>query len=258
MNAREIGTDELAGSAFRISHLPVVDAADNYFGESDVFADLPRSYGQSIVFAMARDPETLFVYWDIDWPQVFAAAAPANRKVYLRLQDDAGAEVNLIAVEPMSRNCEVAVQPGSSYCVDLGYFDQIQAWRSVGVSGLVQTPTNKMGALSPGDYALVPFHITFQRLTELFRATRVDEGSLIQSLTRLQEKSLHPEEYGALAPEEREVYRAMKASVSERTYAPRFPMNRADEVRLQKKLESVLGFGARPSSGSLGGSSRAI
>jgi hypothetical protein len=113
-----------------------------------------------------------------------------------------------------------------------------------------------MGALSPGDFALVPFHITFQRLTELFRATRIDEGSLVQSLTHLQEKSLHPEQYGSLAPEEREVYRAMKASVSERTYTPRVLMNRGDEMRLQKKLESVLGFGARPSSGSLGGSSK--
>jgi uncharacterized protein DUF4912 len=258
MNAGETGAVEPTDSTFRISRSPVVNFGDNYSAETEFFGDLPRSYGQSIVFAMARDPETLFVYWDIDWPQVFAGAPPANRKVYLRLQDDAGAEVNLTAVEPMSRNCEVGVEPGSSYRVDLGYFDQTQAWSSVGVSGLVQTPTNKMGALSPGDFALVPFHITFQRLTELFRATRIDEGSLIQSLTRLQEKSLHPEEYGALAPEEREVYRAMKASVFGRSYSPRFPLNLADEMRLQKKLESVLGFGARPSSSSLGGSSRSV
>jgi hypothetical protein len=258
MNAREEGTLEPASSSFRISPAPVVDSKKERGGETEVFPDLPRSYGQSIVFAMARDPNTIFVYWDIDWPQVFAANAPANRKVYLRLRDDAGAEVDFIAVEPMSRNCEVNVGPGSSYRVELGYFDQTQTWRSAGASEIVKTPADKMGALAAGDFALVPFHITFQRLTELFRATRIDEGSLVQSLTRLQEKSLHPEEYGALAPEEREVYRAMKASVSERTYLPRLPLNRGDEMRLQKKLESVLGFGARPSSGSLGGSSRSV
>jgi len=257
MDAREFGTVEPTDSTFRISRSPVVDSEENHIGETQFFADLPGSYGQSIVFAMARDPETLFVYWDIDWPQVFAVAAPANRKVYLRLQDEAGAEVNLTAVEPMSRNCEVGVKPGNSYRVDLGYFDQTQAWRSVGSSQSVQTPPDKMGALSPGDYALVPFHITFQRLTELFRATHVNEGSLVQSLTRLQQKSLYPEEFGSLAPEEREVYRAMKASVSQRTYLARVPADQAEEMRLQKKLESVLGFGARPSSNSLGGSSRA-
>ena len=257
MNAREENAIERAGSSFRISSTPMVDdLKENRAVETEVFADLPRSYGQSIVFAMARDPETLFVYWDIDWPQAFAAAAPANRKVYLRLKDDAGAEVDLIPVEPMSRNCEIGVGSGNSYRVDLGYFDQTQTWRSVGTSELVETPADKIGELSPGDFALVPFHITFQRLTELFRATRVDEGSLVQSLTRLQEKSVHPEEYGLLAPEEREVYRAMKASVSERTHLPRVPTNPADEMRLQKKLEGILGFGARPSSSSLGGSSR--
>jgi hypothetical protein len=256
MNAREESTVGTTDSSFRISSSPVVDSEEDRPGETEVFADLPRSYGQSTVFAMARDPKTLFVYWDIDWPQVFAAAAPADRKVYLRVQDDAQPAVSETAVEPMSRNCEVTVEPGGSYRVEIGYFDRNQAWRCVAASELAQTPTDKMGALSPGDFALVPFHITFQRLTELFRATRIDEGSLIQSLSRLQEKSLHPEEYGALAPEEREVYRAMKASVSERTYLPRVPMDRVDEMRLQKKLESVLGFGARPSSGSLGGSSR--
>jgi hypothetical protein len=256
MNAREESTVETTDSSFRISSSPVVDSEENRGDEAEVFGDLPRSYGQSIVFAMARDPRTLFVYWDIDWPRVFAAAAPADRKVSLRLRDEDGAEINLIAIEPMSKNCEVNVEPGSSYRVEIGYFDQTQTWRCVGSSEIVQSPTDKIGALSPGDFALVPFHITFQRLTELFRATRIDEGSLVQSLTRLQEKSLHPEEYGFLAPEEREVYRAMKASVSERTYLPRVLLNRVDEMRLQKKLESVLGFGARPSSGSLGGSSK--
>jgi uncharacterized protein DUF4912 len=194
MNAREEQTIGTTGSSFRISSSPVVDFEKNRTAETEVFAELPRSYGQSIVYAMARDPQTLFVYWDIDWPQVFADAAPANRKVYLRLQDTDGAEVNLIAVEPMSRNCEVGVEAGKLYRVDLGYFDQMQTWRSVGVSEIVKTPADKIGAVSAGDFALVPFHITFQRLTELFRATRVDEGSLVQSLTRLQEKSLHPEQ----------------------------------------------------------------
>jgi len=256
MNAREESTLNPANSSFRISPVPIVDSEGNRSEREQEFGDLPRSYGQSVVFAMARDPNTLFVYWDIDWPKAFAAVKPADRKVYLRLRDADGAEMSFVPVEPMARSREMNVAPAKSYRVELGYFNQIQDWYCVGKSEIVETPTDKMGALSAGDFALVPFHITFQRLTELFRATRTDEGSLVQSLAHLQEKSLHPEVFGSLAPEEREVYRAMKASVSERTYLPRIQLNRADEARLQKKLESVLGFGARPSSpSSLGGSS---
>lgn len=259
MNAREENALNPADASFQISPSPVVDAKEDQAGAAEISSELPRSYGPSIVFAMARDPNTLFVYWDIDWPQVFATVKPADRKVYLRLRDEDGAEMDFVPVEPMSKSHELNVEPGNAYRVEMGYFDQTQTWRAVGESEIVQTPTDKMGKLSAGDFALVPFHITFQRLTELFRATRIDEGSLVHSLTRLQEKSLHPEQYGALAPEEREVYRAMKASVSERTYLPRVSLDRASETRLQKKLESVLGFGARPSSrNSLGGSSRSV
>ncbi len=254
---------DLANSAFRISNSPVVapeqDQDDLNARGTELSNELPRSYSEPIVFAMPRDPKTLFVYWDVDWPQIFAAGTPADRKVYLRVYDDADAQLDQIAVEPMARQCEVAVaKPCSSFRIEMGYLDQEQTWQVVGSSDVVQTPPDKMGALSPGDFALVPFHITFQRLTELFRATRTDEGSLVQSLTHLQEKSLHPEQYGSLAPEEREVYRAMKASVSTKTYLPRIPSDRSDETRLQKKLEGVLGFGTRPSSSSLGGSSRAV
>lgn len=256
MNAREENTMTGEESSYQISGSPVVEPTEDRAVELDTLSDLPRSYGQSIIFVMPRDPNTIFVYWDIDWPKVFAEAAPADRKVHLRVHDDAQPATSETAVEPMSRHHEVSVEPGGSYRVEIGYFDQVQAWRSVGSSETVKTPTDKIGRLAAGDFALVPFHITFQRLTELFRATRIDEGSLVQSLTRLQQKSLHPEEFGSLAPEEQEVYRAMKASVSETTYLPRGPLNRADETRLQKKLESVLGFGAQPSSHSLGGSSK--
>jgi hypothetical protein len=252
---------EAAGSAFHISSAPVVSpttgAEDLRPNESQLFPELPHSYTQPLVFAMARDPKTLFVYWDIDWPKTFAANAPAGRKVYLRVYDGEGSEIDQMIVEPMARHCEVAVAAaGGSFRIELGYLDYNQKWHAVGTSEIVQTPPDKIGALSPGDFALVPFHITFQRLTDLFRATRIDEGSLLQSLKRLQGKSLHPEEQGSLAPEEREIYRAIKATMSERSYLRRATLDRACELQLQKKLESILGFGARASSHSLGESTK--
>jgi hypothetical protein len=252
---------ETANSTFRISSSPVVSTAAN----SDEFSareleqlnELPRSYGESIVFAMARDPKTLFVYWEIDWPEVFAQVAPANRNVYLRVYDSEGSELSQTSVEAMARSCEVTlIEPAGSVRIELGYFDRNQRWHAVGTSEIVRMPPDKIGALSPGDFALVPFHITFQRLTELFRATRSDQGSLTQSLVQLHERFLNPEEHGSLAPEEREIYRAMKATMSERSYLRRASLDRASELQLQKKLESILGFGARASSHSLGESTK--
>ncbi len=194
---------ETSGSSFRLSSRPIVSSGTV---ASDETAELPRSYGQSIVVAIARDPESLFVYWDIDWSQ--------------------------------------------------SYFNHDQMWHSAGVSDVVSTPPDKIGLLAPGDFALIPFHITFQRLTELFLDTTSGEGSLTRSLARLQEKVSRADGCSAFTPGEHEIFRAMKASVSEGIFAPRIEFDPAEEMRLQKKLESILGFGATSPKRPFGESSR--
>lgn len=220
---------------------------------------LPRSYGHSIVFAIARDPKSLFVYWDIAWSSAFANVAAQDRKVYLRAYDRNGSEIKRIEIEPLANTCDVSVaEPRGSFRIEIGYFDRERAWRSVGASDIVNTPSDKIGTVSPGDFALVPFHITFQRLTQLFRAAKSPEEPLTQSLARLQEKALHSEERGLLTPEEREVFRAMKESISGSDLFPERGFDRASEMRLQQKLERILGFGASSPTSPFGGSSRGV
>ena len=256
---------ETAGESFRVSSRPVVssrvsaeDSRENRgSGAGEGIGELPRSYAQPVVFAIARDPESLFVYWDIDWVQAFADGAPAERKVYLRVYGDDSSEVNRMRIEPLGQSCDVrGLQPRSSFRIDIGYFDHDQSWNSVGTSDVVTTPPDKIGTLAPGDFALVPFHMTFQRLTELFRKTTRGEGSLTGSLARLQEKVAN--DHSSLTAEEYEIFRAMKASTSERISAPRVELDRASEMRLQKKLESILGFGATSPKGPFGGSSGGV
>jgi len=245
---------ETSGSSFRLSSRPIVSSGTV---ASDETAELPRSYGQSIVVAIARDPESLFVYWDIDWSQIFGGIVPRDRKVYLRVYGDDGSEVNRMTVEPLAQSCDVRVsQPGTSFRIDIGYFNHDQMWHSAGVSDVVSTPPDKIGLLDPGDFALIPFHITFQRLTELFRDTTSGEGSLTRSLARLQEKVSRADGCSAFTPGEHEIFRAMKASVSEGIFAPRIEFDPAEEMRLQKKLESILGFGATSPKRPFGESSR--
>src|SRR4051812_832925 len=82
-------TDEAQGGAeFVLSSQPMlasqersVDALRDY----ENLGELPRSYGGSFLFAIARDPHTLFVYWDIDWATVFGENPPPDRKAHLRV-----------------------------------------------------------------------------------------------------------------------------------------------------------------------------
>jgi Domain of unknown function (DUF4912) len=218
---------------------------------------LPRSYGHSMLFAIARDPDSLFVYWDIDWSNVFKKRTPHNRKVYVRAYDRHDREITSIEVEPLASNANVPVaRPGNSVRVEIGYFDSERTWHSVAVAPSVMMPPDKMGPLSPGDFALVPFHVTFQRLTELFCGTRRSDETLTQALARLEESASDPQRRGSLTSAEEEVYRAMKASIVGREYHPRRPLAPADEKRLQKRLEQIIGVGATSPRHAFGGGSR--
>ncbi len=84
--------------------------------------NFPRSYGRPVLFGIARDPHTLFVYWEIDWPSAFGSKPPADRKVYLRVISGDGTEETKVAVEPFAGNHCVAVsQARSTYRIELGY-----------------------------------------------------------------------------------------------------------------------------------------
>src|ERR1051325_9933392 len=74
-----------SGAGFRISGGPVVSnhTATPGIGE---YSQLPTSYGSPILFAIPRDPRTIFTYWNIDWSDTFARKAPADQQVYLRLK----------------------------------------------------------------------------------------------------------------------------------------------------------------------------
>src|SRR4029077_7829435 len=47
--------------------------------------DLTQEHGARILFAIARDPRTIFTSWNIDWLSLFEKAVPVDRQVHLRL-----------------------------------------------------------------------------------------------------------------------------------------------------------------------------
>jgi Domain of unknown function (DUF4912) len=249
------GTTAANPRPFRVSKLPTV--ASKPAAGTGPEQVLPRSYGAPIIFAIARDPKSLFVYWDINWALAFGKASPNEREVFLRVYDKDDTEVHRLRVEALANNGDVSLTgAGSAFRVELGYFDRDQVWHGLASSEPTKMPADKVGAIQPGDFALVPFHVTFQRLTEMFRGGRHAEESLTESLAQFEQRAADPVRYGGLDPTEKEIYRAMKAGIPQSEDRPR-ALDPAGEKRLQRKLESIIGFGASSPANSFPGSSRA-
>ena len=230
-------------AGYRISSGPLVPPDEGDYSAGWELGELPRIYGAPLLFAMARDPRTLFVYWNIDWSRVFAQGEPAHRQVYLRVKDADGTGVSESVIEPMLGSYYAGkVQPGRAYRVEVGYYDVKEEWHSVGNSSAVTMPREGASDNAAVDLATVPFHLSFQRLVDLFRASNGDALTAIMS--RLQSRALTAAERELLTPEEWEILRAMNLSVEDMAQAWRGFENREDEDLLRKRTEAILGFGA--------------
>src|SRR5207253_9613079 len=98
---RNVGTSKLHGR-FKICREPVVHlGAAVQSSDAAESASMPRICEEPLLFAIARDEQTIFVSWDIDWPSVFDKAMPVDRQVHLRLLTGDGFEQARVAVEPM-------------------------------------------------------------------------------------------------------------------------------------------------------------
>jgi Domain of unknown function (DUF4912) len=230
-------------TGFRIGNGPVVPNFQGDHGLEADFGELPRFYGAPLLFAIARDPRTLFIYWNVDWSSIFAAGEPIDRQVYVRVKKEDGTDESQSPVEPMLGSYYATVaEPGGVYGVDLGYYDGSGGWNSVANSGAVPMPPESASENREVDLATVPFHISFQHLIDLFRASNGD--ALATILSRLQNRTVTAEERALLTPEEWELFRAMDLSIEDMDSGRRDFSDRQDEDLLRKRTEAILGFGA--------------
>ena len=187
--------DDAGGAArgFRISAQPVVQSVrpvqQQIANPSANVGELPASYGGDFIYLIARDPKTLFLYWDLDWPTLFARASLPARPVYLRVCREDGIEESTTEIDSSSAHFYVDVAlPGAQYYVELGCFDNAN-WRCLAHSGLAATPEAEMSADFTADFATLPLHLGFQRLLDIFRATKADRKTLSHSVARLQDRA---------------------------------------------------------------------
>jgi hypothetical protein len=242
-------------SSFRISEGPVVQLGrgERSFDLEDV-VELPRVYGGPILFAIARDPHTIFTYWNINWPSIFGSASPVDRQIHLRVFKNDGAQETSAAAEPMAGSyCLAVSEPRAVYRVEIGYYQPEDVWNSVATSNAVTMPPDSISESVDVDFATIPFHLSFQRLIDLFRAANGD--ALTEIISRLQRRAVTGADRELLSPEEWEIIRAMNVSLDEIDAAQRAFMDRAGSLRLRKRTEAILGFGSTSPSHGFGQSS---
>ena len=231
---------------YRVSNGPVVRLARSDSKPPAELADaieLPRVYGAPLLFAIARDPRTLFVYWNVDWSAIFESTAPVDRQVHLRVYRADGTEEMTEAVEPMAGNCYLLVSEArETYQVEIGYYRPANVWNAVAISERTTVPPGQVVENLDVDVAMIPFHLSFQRLIDLFRASNTD--ALTEIISRLQKRAVSEEDQALLRPEEWELLRAMDLSIEDMSTARRAFTDRRNGAALRRRAEALLGFGA--------------
>ncbi|MGH7935405.1 MAG: DUF4912 domain-containing protein, partial [Chthoniobacterales bacterium] len=151
--------------------------------------DLPDYYGTDLLYAVARDPKSLFLYWDLDWTRLFAAADLSPREVHLRILREDGTEESTIEIDPFTGYCfaEIA-DAGARYSCELGCFADAD-WKTLIRSGTTATPDAGMSDDLEAEFATLPFHLSFQRLIDIFRASKSQRGTLANTVAAIQEKT---------------------------------------------------------------------
>src|SRR5438094_8832595 len=162
-NRKAVNSKSHMTGAFRISNQPAILPTQKTKREGDDIDDLvelPRLFGAAILFAIARDPQTIFTYWSIDWPTIFAERTPVDRQAHLRVYTGDGALETSAAVEAMAGNSYLAVsQPRGVYRVEIGYYQPEEVWNSVAVSVEITMLPDNVKAGGAGDLANIPLHL---------------------------------------------------------------------------------------------------
>jgi len=248
-NRRQAKSKSNVMDGFSISNGPVMKSAEEAGTSAADFGDvaeLPRPHGVPGLFAIARDPRTIFTYWSIDWPRVFAQTIPVDRQVHLRVYRGDGALEMSAAVEPMAGNSYLAVsQPRGLYRVEVGYYQPEGVWNSVAISQEVTMPPDDIAQHADVDLVTIPFHLSFQRLIDLFGAT--NGAALAETISRFQKRALTEEGRELLTSEEREILRAMDLSLLEISASRRAFIDQADDDTVRKRTAGILSLSSSTS-----------
>jgi Domain of unknown function (DUF4912) len=232
-----------ARKTFHVSRKPVVPLAKDE--ESHNLSDgsaLQRFHGPPRLLAIARDPWTIFAYWNVNWPSIFKNGTPVDRQAHLRVRSADGLEEKEAAVEPMAGTHYVKMSQRHRACrMEIGYYQPADVWHSVAMSNEIMMPPAETFEAEHMDLATIPFHLRFQRLVDLFGAANGD--ALAAVISRFQARAVNTGSQDKLSSKERQLLRRTGIALSELADARR-AFDQIDREKLKRRAEAFLGLGA--------------
>src|SRR5438045_4400008 len=228
-----------ARKTFRISRKPVISLADD--GESHAVSndlELPGFQCPPRLVAIARDPWTIFAYWNVNWPPIFKNVAPVDRQVHLRVHCADGLAEKEVAVEPMARMHYVTMSQRHRACrVEIGYYQPADIWHSVVMSNEIMIPGAVTSEAEHVDLATIPFHLRFQQLVDLFGVANDD--ALATVISRFQARAVSSGSRKRLSSEERKILQRTGMAKSQLADARR-AFKQIDREKLKRRAEALL------------------
>jgi len=233
---RNVRTSQ-ARHGFKICKSPVVHVADNApLGDAHDRID----DRQPVLFAIARDPRTIFICWNIDWRSVFENAMPSDRQVHVRVIGGDGITELIVVVEPMSEMYYLTVSGlNPSYRVEIGYFQPLDIWHSVATSGEIKVQSQGSVEFADVDLATIPFHLSFQQLSNLFGAT--DDVSIAKLVSEFQKRVLTGEKRNKETPLYTQILRELNLSLPDIAAAERDFRN-IETAKLARRAHAMFRF----------------
>lgn len=231
-----------AKKPFHISRKPVVPLAEHQ-DSRDLRDGLEptRFHGSPRLVAIARDPWTIFAYWNVDWPATFKNAAPVDRQVHLRVRSADGLEEKEANVEPMAGMHYLTMSQRHGACrIEMGYYQPADVWNSVATSNEIMMSPAEISESENLDVATIPFHLRFQQLVDLFEAK---DDALATVISRFQTRAVGSGKDEKLSSEQRKILQRTGVVRSALADARR-AFDQIDRANLKGRAEALLGLGA--------------
>jgi hypothetical protein len=227
---------------FKICKTPTMHLAGDGLPRDIDRIGLTDAHGQPFLFAIARDARTIFANWNIDWRSVFEKAMPADRQVHLRIIGGDGILETTVAVEPMGAMHYVKTSGlHNAYRVEIGYFHPFDTWNSVATSSEVEMPPQGSVERADVDLATIPFHLSFQRLANLFGATK--RISVARVVSEFQKRILSSGKPNETTRFDTQILTNLNLSLNEIVAAER-DFRKIDTEKLARRADAMLRSGA--------------
>lgn len=241
--------DKKETGKYRISEGPITSSSLAAGVSDSTEIPFPAPSEVPCLFAIARDPRSLFVCWSVDWPTVFTNGLPPDRRAHVRLRSRG--KTKTVGVEPTVGSYIIQdLDPGETYGVELGYYAPADLWHAIAIGNEVMMPFESEPLGDDVEVATIPLHLSFERMLNLVGDD--SPARLAQTLARIQDRAAKSED---LTARENEILRALQLSREDLRKHASYgdSLARSEKIR-DRSEELVEAIGASPRQGFAGSS----